>query len=158
MISVLSVFLAKLVSVAGVVSMGLGTLFYTSAIFKGSKNVLAKQFMGLFLADVILGLHGTMLYTYVGFALVSLMGMASVRFNATGKVVMSLASLFVFYLITNVGFALVNGLQIEQALIAGIPFIKDQLVGMIVASVAYSLYVYKTKNTVVEVPVGSLVY
>lgn len=156
MVSILTVFLAKLVSITGVISLGLGALFYTSAFLKGSNAIQTKQFVGLLLADAVLGFHGTMLYTYTGFLIVSLMGLASVNMKATNKVFMSIASVLAFYLVTNTGFALVNGISISGALIAGIPFIREQLVGMVVASVAYSLYVHKTKKTVLEIPAYSL--
>lgn len=91
----------------------------------------------MFLSDLIIGFHSTMLAVYVGVIITVLIGLGlKNRVKAGNVVIASLISSVIFFLITNFG-AWMSGLMpyskdfsgLVQAYIAGIPFFNNGLMG-----------------------------
>ena len=90
----------------------------------------------LFLSDIVLGLHKTMIYVYLSFALIALMGLF-LRKNFSFKylVVLSFGGSFIFYIITNFGLWHLYDFYPKTAhglwlcYLAGLPYFKNTLLG-----------------------------
>lgn len=91
----------------------------------------------MFLSDLIIGFHSTMVAVYVGVIITVLIGLGlKNRVKAGNVVIASLISSVIFFLITNFG-AWMSGLMpyskdfsgLVQAYIAGIPFFNNGLMG-----------------------------
>lgn len=107
------------------------------ALFSGAtlnkKQAFAIPLVAMFVSDLFLGFHSTMLYVYGSFALIVFIGMQLKKIKFTNLLLASLISSGLFYLITNFGVWAstdlypknMNGLI--QSYILALPFFKNTL-------------------------------
>lgn len=120
-----------------------------AALFGGAKigrpwNYLGPLFV-LFVTDLILGLHGTMAYVYIGFIITVFLGEKLLKGTPTlARVgITGLVGSIVFFIVTNFG-VWAEGMMYPKTLvglvdcyIAAIPFFRNSLVGDAVFSVGF---------------------
>ena len=130
---------------------------FGGAYFADKRMAFIVPFVALFLSDLILGLHNSMIFVYAGFALTVLIGFAlkdrATLTNTSFAVVLSSA---LFFLLTNFGAWLTSGIYAKtaeglmQAMVAGIPFFQNSLLGNLVyAAVIFTGYALLRKNIAV---------
>ena len=128
---------------------------FGGAYFADKRLALIVPFAALFLSDLILGLHNSMIFVYAGFALTVVIGFAlKGRVSMTNTAFAMLVSSVLFFLLTNFGAWLTSGLYAKtsaglmQAYAAGIPFFQNSLLGNLVyAAVIFGGY-HLLKNSV----------
>lgn len=116
--------------------------FFLGSFFGKRHIALLIPLVGMFISDLIIGLHSTLMFVYLAFALAAGIGMLLRRHINFGTVVAgALSSSILFYLITNLGAWLVSmgaypmtfsGLMASY--IAGIPFFRTELLGTLLFS------------------------
>ncbi|MEK6775222.1 MAG: DUF6580 family putative transport protein [Bdellovibrionota bacterium] len=107
----------------------------------------------LFLSDLVLGLHSTMIYVYSAFLISILMGQLIPKQNYFQKsqavkiLGLSLSSSLIFFVITNFGVWISGGLYLKtfQGLVTcfvmAIPFLKNQVLGdLFFSGILFSAY------------------
>lgn len=127
---------------------------FGGAYFADKKMAFMVPFVALFLSDLILGLHNTMVFVYGGFALTVAIGfLLKNRVNVTNTAFAAVASSVLFFLLTNLGAWMTSGLYAKsaaglmQAYAAGIPFFQNSLLGNLVFSaVIFAGYAFLQKN------------
>lgn len=127
---------------------------FGGAYFADKKMAFVIPFLALFLSDLFLGLHNTMIFVYAGFALTVVIGfMLKDKVNVTNTVFAAVGASVLFFLITNFGSWLTSGLYAKsaeglmQAYAAGIPFFQNSLLGNLVYSaVIFAGYAFLQKN------------
>ena len=111
------------------------------ALFAGAKferltMALAVPLLALFVTDLVLGFHETMVFVYGSFALIAVFGWwQGSRLEGRSVLGASVASSLLFYFITNFGMWMMTtmypptaaGLMMSYA--AGLPFLGNQIVG-----------------------------
>jgi len=122
--------------------------------FVDKRIALIVPFLALFLSDLVLGLHDTMLFVYAGFALTVAIGMLlknSVTVTTTAFA--AVAASAVFFLLTNFGVWMTSALYAKsfaglmQAYVAGIPFLQNSLLGnLLYSAVIFSGYAFLQRN------------
>ena len=128
---------------------------FGGAWFSDKRVAFIIPFIALFLSDLVLGLHNSMIFVYAGFALTVVIGIQLQKrvtvTNTTFAVVLSSA---LFFLLTNFGAWMTSGLYAKsaaglmQAYVAGIPFLQNSLMGnMVYTAVIFGGY-YLLKNNV----------
>jgi len=87
--------------------------------------------ISMFISDIFLGFHSTILYVYVSFILTSFIGISIKENNIKNITMASLASSVLFFMITNFGHWISTGKEISlvETYIAGIPFFRMTLIG-----------------------------
>jgi len=112
---------------------------FGGAYFADKRLALIVPFVALFLSDLILGLHNSMIFVYAGFALTVAIGFAlKSRVTFTNTLFAVAASSVAFFLLTNFGAWLTSGIYAKsaeglmQAYAAGIPFFQNSLLGNLV--------------------------
>jgi hypothetical protein len=109
---------------------------FGGAYFRDKKLSFLLPMSALFISDLFIGFHSTILFVYGAFALTVAMGFILRRNNSIVKTaVVALLSSISFYLITNFGVWLMydfypknmNGLLTSY--LAGIPFFRNSLIG-----------------------------
>jgi len=123
---------------------------FGGAYFADRKLAFVIPFAALLLSDLFLGFHGSMVFVYAGFAITVMIGFAlkrSITFTNTTMAVV--ASSLVFFFLTNFGSWLTTGLYpqtatgLMQAIVAGIPFFQNTLLGNFVfAAVIFGGYAF----------------
>lgn len=127
---------------------------FGGAYFADKRLAFMVPVVALFLSDIFLGLHATMIFVYAGFALTVIIGFAlKRRLTITNTVFAVLASSLAFFLLSNLGSWLTSGLYaptmegLMQAYIAGIPFFQNSLLGNLVyTGVIFGGYQLLQKN------------
>lgn len=127
---------------------------FGGAYFADKRMALLVPFAALFLSDLILGLHGTMIFVYAGFALTVAIGfLLHNRVTVTNTAFAAVAASVLFFLTTNFGAWLTSGLYAKtaaglmQAYVAGIPFFQNSLLGnLIYTAVIFGGYYLLQKN------------
>ena len=127
---------------------------FGGAYFADKKMAFIVPCVALFLSDLILGLHNTMIFVYAGFAITVAIGfLLKNRVNVTNTAFAAVASSVLFFLLTNLGAWMTSGLYAKsaaglmQAYAAGIPFFQNSLLGNLVFSaVIFSGYAFLQKN------------
>ena len=119
---------------------------FGGAYFIDKRVALIIPFLALFLTDLVLGLHATMVFVYGAFALTVLIGIwLQKRVTITNTMLAAVASSVLFFLLTNFGSWLMGGVHgmypqtlqgLMQAYSAGIPFFQNTLIGNLVYTVA----------------------
>ncbi|OGK16643.1 hypothetical protein A2774_03255 [Candidatus Roizmanbacteria bacterium RIFCSPHIGHO2_01_FULL_39_12c] len=111
------------------------------ALFSGSYLAGISAFLLplsiMFVSDLYLGYHSTMLYVYGSFLLITLLGkyILAKKNNFSRLFIVVFISSLIFFLITNFGVWLSGGLYprnllgLEQSYIMAIPFFKNTLLG-----------------------------
>ena len=113
---------------------------FGGAYYADKRLALLIPFVALFVTDLILGFHNTMLFVYLGFALSVWAGMWLGRhLTPVNTVMAALLSSTLFFVLTNFGVWLMSdGLYpssvegLLQAYIAGLPFYQYTLMGDLV--------------------------
>ena len=121
---------------------------FGGAYFADKRLAFIVPFVALFLSDLVLGLHNSMIFVYTGFALTVVIGfMLKNKITFTNTAFAVVASSVVFFLLTNFGAWLTSALYAKtaeglmQAYVAGIPFFQNSLSGNLVfAAVIFGGY------------------
>ncbi len=116
---------------------------FGGAYFADKRMALMVPFLALFLSDLILGLHNTMVFVYAGFALTVVIGMwLQTRVTLINTVAAIVVSSLGFFLLTNFGAWLLSGIYTQdmngllQAYVAAIPFFQNSMTGNLVFTLA----------------------
>ena len=121
---------------------------FGGAYFADKRLAFIVPFVALFLSDLVLGLHNSMIFVYAGFALTVAIGfMLKNKITLTNTSFAVVASSILFFILTNFGAWLTSALYAKtaeglmQAFVAGIPFFQNSLLGNLVyAAVIFSGY------------------
>ena len=112
---------------------------FGGAYFADKRMAFIIPFVALFLSDLFLGLHNSMIFVYTGFALTVAIGfLLQNRVTITNTAFAMVASSVLFFLLTNFGAWMTSGLYVTsaeglmQAYVAGIPFFQNSLLGNLV--------------------------
>lgn len=124
----------------GITSMAL----FAGLLSKENKFLFLAPLASLFVSDLILGFHNTMIYTYLGFALVGLLSLqyasSRVLLKANFKNLLTLSGYsavggLVFFIVSNFGVWYSSNMYshtvagLVNCYVAGIPFLDNQLLG-----------------------------
>jgi len=106
------------------------------AYFPSKAQSLVIPLAALFISDLVLGFHSTMLYVYGAFVLIGMMGWALHERRSVLKLAtFSLLTSSLFFLVTNLGVWTTDALYPKTAAglmacyAAGIPFFNNQILG-----------------------------
>jgi Family of unknown function (DUF6580) len=121
---------------------------FGGAYFADKRVAFIVPFVALFLSDLVLGLHNSMIFVYTGFALTVAIGfLLKNRVSMTNTIFAMVISSVLFFLLTNFGAWMTSGLYVKsaeglmQAYVAGIPFFQNSLLGNLVfAAVIFGGY------------------
>ena len=127
---------------------------FGGAYFSDKRVAFVIPFVALFLSDLILGLHNSMIFVYAGFGLTVAIGfLLQSRVTLTNTAFAVVASSVLFFVLTNFGAWMMSGLYAKtmtglmQAYAAGIPFFQNSLLGNLVfAAVIFGGYHLLQKN------------
>lgn len=127
---------------------------FGGAYFADKRMAFIVPFLALFLSDLVLGLHNSMIFVYAGFALTVAIGfLLKNRVTITNTAFATVISSLLFFLLTNLGAWMTSGLYarsaegLMQAYVAGIPFFQNSLLGNLVfAAVIFGGYHLLQKN------------
>ena len=127
---------------------------FGGAYFADKRLAFIVPFVALFLSDLIIGLHNSMLFVYAGFGLTVMVGFwLKNRMTITTTAFAVLASSVLFFLLTNFGAWMTSGIYIKsaeglmQAYVAGIPFFQNSLLGNgVYAAVIFGGYYLLQRN------------
>jgi hypothetical protein len=127
---------------------------FGGAYFADKRMAFIVPFLALFLSDLVLGLHNSMIFVYAGFALTVTIGfLLKDRVTFTNTAFAVVASSVLFFLLTNFGAWMTSGLYVKsaqglmQAYVAGIPFFQNSLLGNVVfAALIFGGYQLLQKN------------
>jgi hypothetical protein len=144
LISVLMRILPHIPNVAPITGLAL----FSGATLK-SKKALLIPLLTMFLSDIFLGFHSTILFVYGSFLLIAIIG----RFikNRVGFINLSLfgvLSSVLFFLITNFGVWLTSSMYVKNinglisSYVMGIPFLKNTIIGDFIYTMSF-FYGYK---------------
>ncbi len=133
---------------------------FAGAKFSDKKLAFIIPFVALLLSDFILGLHSTMIFVYIAFAITVVAGIALQKHqNIISITLTAIATSLIFFLLTNAGVWLMYdtyspGLTgLIEAYIAGIPFYQNTLLGdLVFTAILFGGYAliqqaFKTKIT-----------
>lgn len=120
---------------------------FGGAYFTNKKLAFAIPLIAMFLTDLILGYHSTIIAVYISFALIVVIGMMIERKNVRSIATASIAAAVLFFLITNFAFWMTGVLYpvtwtgLTECYIAAIPFFGYNLVGnLFYAGVMFGLF------------------
>jgi hypothetical protein len=121
-----------LINIPNVSAIGAIALF-SGAYFSNKKLAIALPISILFLSDLVLGLHSTMIFVYASVILIIMMGFLLRNKKSILRIITgSLIGSVLFYLITNFG-VWMTGMGISPTLAGvyadGIPFFRNMLIG-----------------------------
>jgi hypothetical protein len=109
---------------------------FGGAYFADKRVAFIVPFVALFLSDLFLGLHNSMIFVYAGFGLTVAIGLLlKSRVTLTNTTFAVVAASAAFFLLTNFGAWMTSGIYsksaegLMQAYIAGIPFFQNSLLG-----------------------------
>lgn len=112
---------------------------FGGACFADKRVAFAVPFGIMFISDLIIGLHDTLLFVYLGFAVAAGIGyLLKNRISVLNVTAGAIAAAIVFYLITNFGVWLTGTLypHTYQGLVAcfaaGVPFFRYTVLGNLV--------------------------
>lgn len=120
---------------------------FGGAYFANKKLAFAVPLIAMFLTDLILGYHSTIIAVYISFALMVVIGMMIKRKNIRSIAAASLAAAILFFLITNFAFWTTGALYpltwtgLMTCYTAALPFFGYNLVGnLFYAGVMFGLF------------------
>ena len=127
---------------------------FGGAYFADKRMAFLVPLLALFLSDLALGLHNSMIFVYAGFALTVAIGfLLKGRVTITNTAFATVASSVLFFLLTNLGAWMTSGLYarsaegLMQAYVAGIPFFQNSLLGnLLFVAVIFGGYHLLQKN------------
>lgn len=109
---------------------------FAGAQFTDKKLAFVIPFAALLVSDLILGMHSTMIFVYIAFALTVFVGfIIAKRQNFVSIALAAVGTSLIFFLITNAGVWLMYNTYsagftgLIEAYIAGIPFYQNTLLG-----------------------------
>ncbi|MDR0926945.1 MAG: hypothetical protein LBO69_04180 [Ignavibacteria bacterium] len=76
---------------------------FSGVIFADRKIAMIVPIAAMFISDIVIGLHPTMLAVYLSFAIIALLGMRMKSINAKNVVGNSLLAAVIFFVVTNLG-------------------------------------------------------
>ena len=134
-LSVLSRFLALPPNFSPIMAVAL----FTGMIFANRKLALLIPISAMFISDIALGLHSTMLSVYLSFGLIVLLGIGMKKLSLIGVLGKSISGAVIFFVITNFavwcagwyGYSL-EGLK--TCYLMAIPFFRATLISSILYS------------------------
>ncbi len=125
------------------------------ALFSGANFKTKRAFLlplsAMFLSDIIIGLHDTMIFVYGSFFLIAFLGRFLKKVSPIKLFDVSLLSSLLFFLITNFGVWLVSDMYSKNAgglfiaYLLGLPFLRNTIIGDIVYSFTF-FYGYELFN------------
>lgn len=126
---------------------------FGGAYFSSKKQSLLIPMLALFLSDLILGLHSTMLFVYAGFALIVVLGWALRKDQPALKVgAFALLSSFIFFAVSNFGVWMMGAMYpktlagLAECYIAAVPFFGNQIAGdLFFSGVLFGGYAFAKK-------------
>jgi hypothetical protein len=127
---------------------------FGGAYFADKRMAFLVPLLALFLSDLALGLHNSMIFVYAGFALTVAIGfLLKGKVTITNTAFATVVSSVLFFLLTNLGAWMTSGLYarsaegLMQAYVAGIPFFQNSLLGNLVfVAVIFGGYHLLQKN------------
>ena len=127
---------------------------FGGAYFADKRMAFLVPLLALFLSDLALGLHNSIIFVYAGFALTVAIGfLLKGRVTITNTAFATVVSSVLFFLLTNLGAWMTSGLYarsaegLMQAYVAGIPFFQNSLLGNLVfVAVIFGGYHLLQKN------------
>ncbi|PCJ88512.1 MAG: hypothetical protein COA54_01965 [Thiotrichaceae bacterium] len=127
---------------------------FGGAYFADKRLAFIVPFVALFISDLIIGLHNSMIFVYAGFGLTVMVGFwLKNRMTVTTTAFAVLFASVLFFLLTNFGAWMTSGIYVKsieglmQAYIAGIPFFQNSLLGNgVYAGVIFGGYYLLQKN------------
>jgi hypothetical protein len=130
---------------------------FGGAYFSDKRIAFIVPFAALFLSDLILGLHNSMIFVYAGFAITVVIGfLLHNKVTLTNTAFAIVVSSVLFFLLTNFGAWMMSGLYAKsasglmQAYAAGIPFFQNSMLGNLVyVAVIFGAYHLLQKNIAV---------
>lgn len=118
-------------NIAPITAMALFGGFYLD-----KKYALAIPLGALFISDIFLGFHDTMVFVYGTFVLTGVIGVAMKRYRNIKTILLTtLASSMLFFIVTNFGVWLVSGMYVKdlsglvQSYYFALPFFRNTIVG-----------------------------
>ena len=131
---------------------------FGGAYYADKRMAFLVPFLALFLSDLVLGLHNSMIFVYAGFALTVAIGfLLKGRVTITNTAFATVIASVLFFLLTNLGAWMTSGLYAKsaaglmQAYVAGIPFFQNSLLGNAVfVAVIFGGYHLLQKNFAVH--------
>ena len=109
---------------------------FGGAYFSSKKQSMIVPLAALFLSDLILGFHSTMVFVYLAFAIIVTLGWTlREQKSATRIAGLSLLTSVLFFAISNFGVWIMGGMYaptfqgLVQCYIAAIPFFDNQIYG-----------------------------
>ncbi len=127
---------------------------FGGAYFADKRVAFIVPFVALFLSDLFLGFHNSMIFVYAGFALTVAIGfLLKNKVTMTSTIFAMTVSSVSFFLLTNFGAWITSGIYMKsaeglmQAYVAGIPFFQNSLLGNLVyAAIIFGGYHLLQKN------------
>jgi len=121
---------------------------FGGAYFSNKKLAFAVPLIAMFLTDLILGFHNTMIAVYLAFALMVVLGMTMIKRKKAGNIILaSVTATVLFFIITNFAIWLsgimypMTGTGLVECYIAAIPFFGYNLTGnLFYAGVMFGLF------------------
>lgn len=117
---------------------------FAGATLTSKRLALALPLVALFLTDLLIGLHNTMIFVYLAFVVVGLLSRAYLKQDQkVAKLLLaSLSSSLIFFLITNFGVWVMQSMYskdfagLTQCYLMAIPFLETQVLGDLFYSAA----------------------
>lgn len=109
---------------------------FGGAYFSDKRLAFMVPLLALFLSDLLIGLHDTMIFVYAGFALTVVIGFWVRQHKSNTRILAAtVSSTLLFFMITNFGAWLSHSMYpmtaegLLQAYVAGVPFLHYSLLG-----------------------------
>lgn len=135
---------------------------FGGAYFPSRKQSLLIPLFSLFLSDLVLGFHSTMVYVYLAVAIIGVMGWALRKERSAVQVgTLSLVSSLLFFVVSNFGVWAVEGFYaptlqgLVDCYVAALPFLDNQIYGDMFFSAALFGGYEALKHLVPELVVSS---
>ncbi len=129
-----------------------GLALFSGANFSGKKTYLIPL-SAMFISDLFLGLHSTMIFVYLSFLLIILIGKTlRERFNPGKLLLVSLSSSILFFIITNFGVWLTMNFYSKDftgllnCFQMAIPFFRNTIFGDLIYSFSFFYGYYLVLN------------
>jgi hypothetical protein len=109
---------------------------FGGAYFSNKKLAFAVPLIAMFITDMIIGFHSTMIAVYIAFALMVVIGMTMIRKKKVSNIILAAVTATVlFFIITNFAIWIsglmypVTGAGLAECYVAAIPFFGYNLAG-----------------------------
>lgn len=114
---------------------------YSGSSLKGWKTY-ALPLTVMFLSDMVIGFHSTMLFVYGSFVITVFLGQFLQKYTVLKTAAVGTLSSLIFFAITNFGVWLTSSMYVHdisglfQAYVMGLPFLRNTLMGDLVYTYA----------------------